>query len=68
MNHLSDNTTSIEDGIESLKQLVSLRDKMGGAMYWNILNDDCCELANILQKMGVDRTVISEILSKNTHR
>lgn len=68
MNHWSDKTTSIEDGIESLKQLVNLRDQMGGAMYWNILNADCCELANILQKRGADREVISEILGKNTHR
>lgn len=59
--------TSKEEGIEKLKEAVKLRDQMGGAMYWNIMNEDCCEIADKLSRMGVDRDHISEILGKGTH-
>lgn len=58
---------TVEQGIEKLKESVSLRDQMGGAMYWNILNDDCCELARKLLDMGADRQTLSNILGAGTH-
>jgi hypothetical protein len=67
MNYLSDKFESIEQGIEKLKEAVSIRDQMGGAMYYNILNDDCCEMAITLASMGANREELSKILGKGTH-
>lgn len=69
MNYLqqyADFTTN-EEGIEKLKEAVKLRDQMGGAMYWNIMNEDCCEIADKLSRMGADRDQISAILGVGTH-
>ena len=57
-------TESIEDGIKRLKETVNIRDGMGGAMYFNILNDDCCELASQLVRRGADRNEVHGILGK----
>lgn len=54
-----------EEGIERLKKSVETRNKMGGAMYWNIMNEDVCELANQLSKRGVDQTLLSSIIGPN---
>ncbi|MEE1302260.1 MAG: hypothetical protein UHD64_05690 [Bacteroidales bacterium] len=51
-----------EQGLEKLKETVSIRNKMGGALYWNIVNDVCLEIANKLFAMGVPRSEIQEIL------
>lgn len=52
-----------EQGLEKLKEAVSTRNKMGGALYWNIVNDDCLEIADKLFDMGVPRSEIQEILN-----
>ena len=52
-----------EEGIEKLKNGVSLRNQMGGALYWNIVNDDCIEMADKLFCMGVEKTDIQAILN-----
>ena len=67
MNYLGMNSQfeTIEDGIEKLKAGVSIRNQMGGAMYFNILNDDCCKIANKLLRMGADRKTLGEILGDN---
>ena len=57
-------TETIEDGIARLKETVKIRDSMGGAMYFNILNDDCCELASQLVRRGANREEIHDILGK----
>jgi len=67
MNYLSDKFESIEQGIEKLKEAVSIRDQMGGAMYYNILNGDCCEMASKLASMGAVREELSKILGNGTH-
>lgn len=67
MNYLNDNFTTLEQGIEELKKGVSLRDKMGGSLYWNTINDDCCELANKIKELGGNVTEISKILGEGTH-
>lgn len=38
------NFTSTEEGMEKLRKYVSIRNVMGGALYWNIVNDDCLRL------------------------
>jgi hypothetical protein len=53
---------TVEQGIEKLKEAVELRNKMGGALYYNILNDDCCDIANKLFEMGADKEEIQKIM------
>ena len=52
--------------LKELKKKVELRDSMGGALYWNIVNDQCCELANKCLEAGVENSVIAGILGKGT--
>lgn len=59
---------TIEQGIERLKQTVEVRDKMGGSMYFNIMNDDACQLASQLSMRGADRKMLSEILGTGNFR
>ena len=54
MNLLSNKFDTIEEGMKKLKEGVDLRNSMGGALYWNILNDDCLEIASKLRCMGAD--------------
>lgn len=63
MNMLNDKFDTIEEGIQKLKEGVALRNRMGGALYWNILNDDCMEIARKLRMMGADRGEIGNILN-----
>jgi len=70
MNHLQNlaKFTTKEEGLKALKEAVDLRDKMGGAMYWNMMNDDCVEIANKLRRIeGVTTEEISGILGEGTH-
>lgn len=52
-----------EQGLKKLKETVSIRNQMGGALYWNIVNDDCLEIADKLFDMGVTSSEIREILN-----
>ena len=52
--------------LEELKSKVSLRDRMGGALYWNVLNDECCQLADKCVFAGCDRNDIRKILGEGT--
>jgi hypothetical protein len=61
-------TISPEELISKLKDTAKLRNQMGGAMYWNILNDDCCEIANKCIAAGCDRQEIEKILGEGTFR
>lgn len=63
MNMLNANFDNIETGLQKLKDAVSLRNKMGGALYYNILNDDCNEIASKLRNMGADADEITAILN-----
>lgn len=42
------------EAMEVLKGHVAMRDKMGGSMYWNIINDECCEIANKLKGLDTE--------------
>jgi hypothetical protein len=66
MNYLSIDFKTLEEGIRALKEAVEIRDKMGGAMYYNILNDDCCSIANKLTSMGANREEVGKILGKGS--
>lgn len=56
--------TSTEEGMEKLRKYVSIRNAMGGALYWNIVNADCLRLADALVFAGADRNEIKSILDK----
>lgn len=51
-----------EQGLEKLKETVAIRNQMSGALYWNIVNDQCLEIADKLSYMGVTSTELREIL------
>lgn len=63
MNMLSDKFETVEEGIQKLKEGVALRNQMGGALYWNILNDDCEKIARKLWMMGADYGEICNIMN-----
>lgn len=42
---------TIEQGEKNLKEAYNLRDQMGGALYWNALNDDCKEISQKLEDL-----------------
>lgn len=50
-----------EEGLEKLKIAVSIRNKMGGALYFGICEDDCLRLADRLSAAGVNRQIIADI-------
>lgn len=54
--------------LEKLKAHVDLRDKMGGALYYNILNDECCQMANECLEQGCSKSEIDQILGKGTFK
>lgn len=63
MNMLDKNFETVEDGLKKLEGAVSLRNKMGGALYWNILNDDCLEIARKLTGMGAEYSAVHALLN-----
>lgn len=70
MNYMQDKLQfeTYEEGIENLKKAVEIRNKMGGAMYYNIMNDDCCEIANaIAAKFGGRKAEIGDILGEGNY-
>ena len=54
---------TLEQGMEKLKDAVTARNQMGGSLYWNIVNDDCLEIADRLYEMGGDKAEIVKILN-----
>lgn len=60
---LNMNFETKEEGIEELKEGVKLRNQMGGALYWNIINDDCVRMAENLLDMGVPKAELEAILN-----
>lgn len=60
---------TIEQGIARLRDVCASRDRMCGDLYFNVLNDDACELASQLSKRGADRDLLHDILGhKNATR
>ncbi len=54
---------TIEEGIEKLKKAVELRNQMGGALFFNVCEEDCLKLANELAEAGADRGTMWSILT-----
>lgn len=49
-NYDSVSFSSIEEGIEQLRKKNDTRNQMGGAMYFNILSEDCAKIANAIHR------------------
>lgn len=62
MNFMDDSFTTVEKGIEELKRAVSIRNSMGGAMYYNMLNEDVLQIADKLIEMGADKPQLESIM------
>ena len=63
MNHINiANLSTPEDYLNKLMESVNLRNKMCGSMYYNIINDDCKELADRCVSMGYSVMEIQDIL------
>lgn len=52
-----------EQGLEKLKDHVALRNSMGGALYWNMVNEECYLIAYKLLIRGVSQTELDQLLS-----
>ena len=50
-----------EGAVNALKQAVKLRNSMGGALYYNIVNDDCISIAKICLSKGCPGQLIEDI-------
>jgi hypothetical protein len=57
-------TKDTDELLKELKSMVNMRNKMGGAMYYNICNDDAHQIANRLVCLGVSFNTVQEILEK----
>lgn len=54
---------TLAEGMEKLEKAVIVRNQMGGALYWNICNDDCTSLAIELMQKGADSEKINKLLN-----
>jgi hypothetical protein len=52
---------TVTDGLEKLKFAINTRNQMGGALYWNICNDDCSKIARRLLSMGASLQIVHRI-------
>jgi hypothetical protein len=50
LHHLLEFDT-VEEGEQKLQSALNIRDQMGGALYWNICNDDCIEIKMKLEAL-----------------
>lgn len=50
LNHLTK-----EEAFSKLKEVTKLRNNMCGAMWWNILNDECLKIADKCIQLGIER-------------
>jgi len=64
MNYLHDNLNfdTKEAALEMLKEAVALRNKMGGALYYGIMHEDCEEIASKAMNYGVTYSECAELL------
>lgn len=62
MDHLDFETT--EQGLELLKRTLATRNSIGGALYYNIVNDMCANIANKLFTLSADLNHIESIIAQ----
>ena len=52
-----------EELIAELKDHIKIRNQMNGVLYWNIVNDECLEIAKKCLGLGADRQEIRNIFN-----
>ena len=52
-----------EELLSELKERIRVRNQMNGALYWNIVNDECMEMAKKCLGLGADRQEIGKIFN-----
>lgn len=52
-----------EEGLKKLKEAVSKRNKICDTSYFNLLNNDCKEIALRLNALGVEKEITANILN-----
>lgn len=55
---------SNEELLDELKKKVSLRNQMGGALYWNVVNDECEALKQQCRDRGIEPNLIHEAIKQ----
>ena len=55
-------TQDMEEVLYALHQTVSIRNQMGGDLYWNIANDQACKIGGHAVSLGADRNEIRGII------
>ena len=50
--------------MDELKEHVRVRDTMGGSLYRNVMNDECCAIATRCARLGCDRAEIAKTLGR----
>ena len=65
MNYLQEylNFDTIEQGEIFLSKARTIRDSMGGALYWGIADDDCNEISQKLIRLKIEKFSINKKLS-----
>lgn len=53
---------------KALESAVHTRNQMGGAMWWNVLNDEACAIGRRLLELGEDRAKIGEVIGAGNYR
>lgn len=51
---------TVEQGEKNLDEAIKIRNSMGGAMYYNIVNDDCIEIYRKLQTLKQQNIVTNK--------
>jgi len=59
---------TVEEGMDLLKKAVEVRNKMGGNMYWSMLNDEVCKIGSKTLKLGGDYEKIADIIGRENFR
>ncbi|MCM1220661.1 MAG: hypothetical protein NC548_39850 [Lachnospiraceae bacterium] len=54
--------TTVEEGTKELKRMVNLRNSMGGAMYYNMCNEDVLRIADKLLDIGAVKQDLIDIM------
>ena len=53
-------TVTLEEALECFNQMIKIRNEMGGALYYNITNDQCHVWYDILKHLDAPQEILTE--------
>ncbi len=62
------NITDLEEAMKLLREQVRLRNQMGGKLYFDVLNDECCQLGNRARELGGSYAEIADTIGRQNFR